>query len=71
MKNDMQTVLSNYFAQQRKARIITETVRETAAQTFIAKLVARMLVTAVGVTLFFAVSPTVGFVALMVGLFIL
>lgn len=71
MKNDMQSLLTNYFAQQRKARIIAETVRETTAQTFIAKLMARALVSAIGLTLFFAASPTVGFVALMIGLFIL
>ena len=71
MKNDMQTALTNYFAQQRKARIIAETVRETTAQTFAVKLAARALVSVIGLVLFFTASPTVGFVALMIGLFIL
>lgn len=71
MKNDMKTALTNYFDQQRTARIVTETVRETTAQTFIIKLMARALVSAIGLALFFTASPTVGFVALMIGLFIL
>lgn len=71
MKNDMKTALTNYFDQQRTARIVTETVRETTAQTFAVKLMARALVSAIGLALFFTASPTVGFVALMIGLFIL
>lgn len=71
MKNDTQTALTNYFNQQRTARIITETVRDSLARTFIAKLIARTVVVGVGTALFLTVSPTAGFIALAVGIFIL
>lgn len=71
MKNDTQTALTNYFNQQRTARIVTETVRDSLAQAFFAKLVARTAVAAVGTALFFFASPAAGFIALVVGLFIL
>lgn len=71
MKNDTSTALTNYFAQQRSNRIVVETVRESLARTFFAKLVARVVVLAIGTALFFFASPAAGFVALAIGLFIL
>lgn len=67
MKNDT----SNYFAQQRTARIVTEVVRDSLARTFMAKLIARTVVVGLAAALFLTVSPTAGFIALAVGIFIL
>ena len=71
MKNDTSSALTNYFTQQRNARIVTEVVRDSLARTFIAKLIARTVVVGVGTALFLAISPTAGFIALAVGIFIL
>lgn len=67
----MQNDTSNYFAQQRNARLATEVVRASLAQTFMAKLIARTVVVGIATTLFLAASPTAGFIALAVGIFIL
>ena len=67
MKND----ISSHFAQQRNARIVTEVIRDSLAQAFIAKLIARTVVVGVGTALFLTVSPTAGFIALAVGIFLL
>ena len=67
MKNNLRT----YFAQQHAAKITAEVVRESLAQTLVAKLLARTAVLAVASAVFFLVSPTAGFVALAVGLFVL
>jgi hypothetical protein len=46
-------------------------VRDSLARTFMAKLIARVMVVGLGTALFLTVSPTAGFIALAVGLFIL
>jgi hypothetical protein len=67
MKNDLRT----YFAQQRAAKITAEVVRESLAQTLVARLIALTVVLTVSAVLFFLVSPTVGFTAMAVGLFLI
>lgn len=71
MKNNTSSALTNYFTQQRTAGIVTEVVRDSLARTFIAKLIARTVVVGVGTALFLTVSPTAGFIALAVGIFLL
>lgn len=70
MKNTS-SALTNYLAQQRAARITTEVIRASLAQTFIAKLIARIIVVGLATALFLLASPTAGFIALAVGIFIL
>lgn len=67
----MQNDISSYFAQQRNARLVTAVVRDSIARTFMAKLIARTVVLGIATALFFAASPTAGFIALAVGIFIL
>lgn len=71
MKNNTSSALTNYFTQQRTAGIVTEVVRDSLARTFIAKLIARTVVVGVCTALFLTVSPTAGFIALAVGIFLL
>lgn len=67
----MQNDISSYFAQQRNARLVTAVVRDSLARTFMAKLIARVVVLGLATALFLLASPTVGFIALALGLFIL
>ena len=71
MKNNTSSALTNYLAQQRAARITTEVVRDSLARTFMAKLIARTVVVGIATALFLEASPTAGFIALAVGIFIL
>ena len=67
MKNDIRT----YLAQQSNAQLVAGLVRDSLAHAFVAKLLARTVVVAAASAVFFLVSPTAGFVALAVGIFLL
>lgn len=67
----MQNDISSYFAQQRNARLVTAVVRDSLTRTFMAKLIARVVVLGLATALFLLASPTAGFIALALGLFIL
>ena len=67
MKNDLRT----YLAQHSNARLTAGLVRDSLAHTLVAKLLARTLVVGAASAVFFLVSPTAGFVALAVGIFLL
>jgi len=67
MKNDIRT----YLAQHSNAKLVSEVVRGSLGRTFAAKLLALVAVLTVATTVFFVASPTAGFIALAVGLFLL
>lgn len=67
MKNDIRS----YLAQRSNAQLVSGLVRDSLARAFVAKLLARALVLGVASAVFFLVSPTAGFIALAVGIFLL
>lgn len=67
MKNDIRS----YLAQHNNAQLVSSIVRGSLARAFVVRLAALLTVVGIGTALFFLVSPAAGFVALVVGIFLL